>query len=148
MTGDMQNQLSRLRISVITEASPEGFELVRYLQRLRTTPKQIWPMPELIGDGADLVFCDYARDLSKRLAWAPGEAKAALIVLLPQGGQFNLREVAAALPDSVLYRPYFRHAIDVSIALALDHFGYARRQRQRIARLEENIRALRDVEKA
>jgi AmiR/NasT family two-component response regulator len=32
--------------------------------------------------------------------------------------------------------------------LALDHFSYARRQQLRIARLDENIKALRDIERA
>lgn len=105
-------------------------------------------MPESLGENMDMVVAQYMSGIGRRLSWVPGEAKAAFVMLLPQNGQFDLQEVRGALPDAVLYRPFLPHAIDVSLMLALDHFSYERRQRIRIARLDENIRALRDIEKA
>ena len=141
-------QFSRLKMTLICEPNSEGNELLRHLQRTRANVRHIWPVPETIGENTDIVFCDYVRGISRRLAWAPGESKAALVLLLPQSGHYDLREVHAAFPDAVLYRPYIGHMIDLAMTLALDHFGYVRRQHLRIARLDENIKALRDIEKA
>lgn len=144
----LREKIWRLRISVIAEPTPDTKDLMRHLQCARATPRQIWPCPETIGDQSDLIFCGYAPGLARRLAWMPGDAKAALILLLPQNGQFDLKEVADALPDAVLYRPYQPYAINVAVSIAIDHFGFANRQRQRIQLLDENIKALRDIEKA
>jgi AmiR/NasT family two-component response regulator len=144
----LQDKICRLRISVIAEPTPDIQDLVRHLQRARASPRQVWPYPEGIGDHSDLVFCEYVQGLAKRVSWMPGEAKAALILLLPQNGQFDLKDVADALPDAVLYRPYMPYAIDVAVSIAIDHFGLVNRQRQRIQRLDESIKALRDIEKA
>jgi AmiR/NasT family two-component response regulator len=144
----LRDQICRLRISVIAGPSPDIGDLVRHLQRARATPRQVWPCPEKFGDDSELIFCEHMQGLARRLSWMPGEAKAALILLLPQNGQFDLKEVADALPDAVLYRPYMPYAIDVAVSIAIDHFGLANRQRQRIQRLDESIKALRDIEKA
>jgi AmiR/NasT family two-component response regulator len=141
-------QFSRLNITLVCEPGAESMDLIRHLQRTRASVRHVWPVPETVGENTDLVLCEYVRGISRRLAWLPGESKAALILLLPQSGYYELKEVHAALPDAVLYRPYVSHMIDVALTLALDHFGYIRRQRLRIARLDENIKALRDIEKA
>jgi AmiR/NasT family two-component response regulator len=142
------SQLARLSVTVHCEIGTEGQELVRHLQRARGTVRHIWPMPETVGEDADLVLCECERGLARRLAWPPGEAKAALILLLPRTGQTDLAEMRAAAPDALLHRPYAPGAIDAAVLVALDQFGYARRLRHRIDRLEENIKALREIEKA
>lgn len=148
MSKAFQQQLSRLTILLVCEPGTEEQSLLRHLQRTRATVRHVWPAPETIGENVDLVIAQYMRGIGQRLSWVPGEAKAAFIILLPQTGQYDLAEVRAALPDSVIYRPFLPHAVDVALMLALDHFSYGKRQRLRVARLDENMRALRDIEKA
>jgi AmiR/NasT family two-component response regulator len=148
MTVSLQQQLSRLDIVLCCEPDSEGRNLLRHLQRTRAAVRHVWPLPDELGENADVVMVEYFRNLGRRLAWVPGEASAALIVLLPQSGQYEIDELRQALPDAVLFRPYLPHAINVSLMLALDHFSFAKRQRMRVARLDENIKALRDIEKA
>jgi AmiR/NasT family two-component response regulator len=148
MTTALSEQLSRLTIVLACEMDGEGVKLLRHLQRTRATVRHVWPLPRLLGENADIVLVEYGKGLPQRLAWDPGEASAALVVLLPQSGQFDLGELRRSLPDAVLHRPFQPAAIDVALTLALDHFSYAKRQRLRIARLDENIKALRDIEKA
>jgi AmiR/NasT family two-component response regulator len=140
--------LARLAVTVHCEIGPDGQQLVRHVQRTRAAVKHIWPLPDTIGENADLVLCECERGLARKLAWVPGEAKAALILLLPKTGPADLAEIRAAAPDALLHRPYSPGAIDAALLLALDQFGYAKRLRHRIERLEENIKALRDIEKA
>ena len=148
MTSSLEQQLSRLTIVLACEMDSEGLKLLRHLQRTRSTVRHVWPIPKSVGENADLVLVEYGKGLSQSLAWDPGEAGAALIVLLPQASQLDLTEIRHSLPDAVLHRPYQPQSIDTALMLALDHFSYGKRQRMRIARLEENIKALRDIEKA
>lgn len=140
--------LSHLQITVHCEPDESGGELLRHLQRTRANVRHLWPAPDRIGENCDLVVCAYGPGLSKRLAWTPGEPQAALIVLLTATEHIVTSELLAACADAVLYRPYNPQSIDVALALALDHFGSGKRQRQKIRRMEENIHAMRDIERA
>ncbi|MCB1431219.1 MAG: ANTAR domain-containing protein [Alphaproteobacteria bacterium] len=148
MTSPLSQQLARLSVVLACEPDIEGAKLLRHLQRTRADVRHVWPVPASLGENADLVLVEYSRGLSGKFAWVPGEASAALVILVPQAGQFHLEELRKGLPDAVLHRPYQPHAIDAALMLALDHFSYGKRQRLRIARLDENIKALRDIEKA
>jgi AmiR/NasT family two-component response regulator len=148
MNSLLDQQLSRLTIMLACELDGEGMKLMRHLQRTRATVRHVWPTPSPLGGNADVVIVEYAKELSRSVIWDPGEASAALIVLLPQGSQYDLVDLRKSLPDAVLYRPYHAPAIDVALMLALDHFSYGKRQRMRIARLDENIKAMRDIEEA
>lgn len=141
-------QFSRLTITLISELDEQGGFLLRELQRTRARVKQRWPIPERIGDETDIVVCEYMPDLSSRYDWVPGETKAASIILLPQSGQYDIRRLQAALPDAVIHRPYLSQAVQTALVMGWDHFSFARRQRGRIARLDENVRSLRDIERA
>jgi AmiR/NasT family two-component response regulator len=78
----------------------------------------------------------------------PGEAEAALVVLLPQNGRVDFNELHVACPNAVLHRPYLPNAIDAALLVAHDQFAFFKRQKSRIMRMEENARAMRDIEKA
>lgn len=142
------DRFSRLSISLVSELDEQGIFLLRALQRTRARVEHRWPVPERVGEGCDIVVCEFVADLSRRYAWVPGEAKAAVVVLLPQSGHYDTDKLNAAVPDAVLYRPYAAHAIATALSIGWDHFSFARRQRVRIARLDENVRALRDIERA
>jgi AmiR/NasT family two-component response regulator len=142
------SNLSRLKIVLCCELDEQGRGLLQALQRTRAQVRHVWPPPERIGENADLVACEYTPDLAQRLAWMPGEATAALVVLLPQSGHFDVSRLQAATPDAVLHRPYTPAAITAALMLAVDHFSYGQRQRTRIRRLDENIRSLREIERA
>lgn len=135
-------------MTVLCAMDGEGQQLFRHLQRTRARVKHIWPVPEAIGENSDIVLCEYQRGIGRKLSWVPGEAKAALILLLPQTGQYDLQEIRAAIPDALLHRPYLPHAIDAALLIALDHFTFSKRQRIRIARLDESIKYLREIERA
>ena len=141
-------RLSRLRITVLCKPDAHTSLLVRHLQRKRSALQQVWPMPDRIGSDCDLVICDFVENLAMRMPWSPGEASAALLVMLPENSQYSLARLQGACPDAVIHRPAPLHAIDAGMMLALANFAYLRRLRTRIDRLEENIRAARTIEKA
>lgn len=144
----MTGHFARLSITLVSELDEQGMLLLRALQRTRARVDHRWPITERIGEQCDLLVCEYMPDLSRRYAWMPGEARAAVILLLPQSGRYELKGLQAAVPDAVIHRPYQDHAIMTAMTIGWDHFTFCRRQRVRIARLDENIRALRDIERA
>ncbi|MCP1200594.1 ANTAR domain-containing response regulator [Notoacmeibacter sp. MSK16QG-6] len=148
MSGNPLEIFSRLNLTLITELDEQGMVLMRQLQRTRAQVMHRWPMPERIGENTDMVLCEYSPDLSRRYAWMPGEAGAAVVVLAPGGAAIDLAGLKAALPDAVLHRPYGTGAVSAALILAWDHFTQARRQSARIARLDENVRSLRQIERA
>lgn len=148
MTPSLRQRLSRLAIAVFCEPGPGTAELIRHLQRSRATVRHNWPLLEGMAADADLVICDYAAGLAKRLPWPPGEAAAALLVVFPAGSQHDLAELQGLCPDAVLHRPLNAQSIDTAVMLALDHASYVKRLKVRIARMEENLRAMRSIEKA
>lgn len=148
MSAPVWDKLCGLKIAAFCEPGSGTDTLVRHLQRSRADIRNYWPPPERLNAQADLVIRDYAAGLAMTLPWPPGEAEAALIVVLPANGRYSLSELQGACPDAVLHQPATTHAIDTVVMLALDHFEYTRRLRARIGRLEENVRAIRTIEKA
>lgn len=122
--------------------------LVRELRRTRSEVHCIWPVPELLASDADVVFCDLSRDLPSRLPGVPGDAKLALVLVLPVSPPPNLELIRNCTPDAVLHRPLTAPAILVSLLEAHAHFTYEQRLRSRIAKLDETLRSVRTIERA
>jgi AmiR/NasT family two-component response regulator len=137
-----------LAIAAFCEPGPGTAEIIRHLQRSRATVHNSWPLREGMAADADLVICDYAAGLARRLPWPPGEAEAALLVVLPASAQYDLAELQGICADAVLHRPASAQSIDTAVMLALDHASYLKRLKARIARMEENLRAVRSIERA
>ena len=51
-------------------------------------------------------------------------------------------------PDAVLFMPAHPSAITGNVLLARNQFGYTKRLRDRIERLDQNLRTIRNVERA
>lgn len=144
----LAERLSALRIVIACDPESGGETVLRHLQRSRASVRHVWPVPDVIGTDADLVICDLVPRIGRKLPWVPGEPGAALVLVLPQSGIIDLDEIQAACPDALLNRPLALPQIDVAVMLALDHFTFGKRQQARISRLEENLKAFRDIERA
>ena len=137
-------------VDAIVVAPPDdqiGF-LIRELRRTRAQVRLVWPMQETMPSGADVIYCEYIPDLAQRLQWVPGAAAAALVVILPVDGVVNLDALCNATPQCILPRPFSANAIAASFGLALKQFQYEKRLREKIDKLEENLRSTRTIERA
>ena len=141
-------KFSALTIAVICERDTEGDRLIRLLQRTRATVIHMWPAPEQIPSDVDVVFCVLVPDLPKRLPWLPGMAGAALTVILPHSGSVDLALLRNSAPHAVLHLPATEVSVEVSLMMAQEHFGYESRLNARIAKLDDNLRTMRAVERA
>lgn len=144
----LTDQLAALDIVVLTQRDEDGQTLIRELQRSRAPVRHIWPIPERLPAEADIVFCDLVPGLASQLPWLPGEAAAALVLLLPDGRAPDLLGLRDCAAHGVLARPLSPGAVLPTLLLAHEQFQYERRLRMRIEKLDDTLRAMRNVERA
>jgi AmiR/NasT family two-component response regulator len=143
-----QSEFQGIDVAVFTERDEQGNFLIRELQRLRAQVRHAWPVPQTLPSDCDVIYCDYADDLPRRLPWVPGDAKAALVAILPQLKPIEADALANATPNAVLARPFTANAILASLVLARSQFRYEQRLRSKLDRLDDNLRSMRTVERA
>jgi AmiR/NasT family two-component response regulator len=146
--GGLPAEIANLDILVVTRTDDCGGLLVRELQRTRARVRHLWPMPEVLPENADVIFCDLAPGLPARLPWVPGEPKSALVLLIAPAPPPDFELLRNCAPDAVLHRPVTTHAVLASVVLARTRFTYERRLRGRIERLDQTLRVIRAVERA
>jgi AmiR/NasT family two-component response regulator len=137
-----------LTVFAAVEPDVDGQLLLRELLRLRCIVSHVWPVPNRLPGDVDVILTSFMENLHERLPWMPGEATAALVVLLPPRAGYDVRVLRNCGPDAVLFRPWQAHQIVTSIEMARNQFLYIKRLKMRIGRLDENIRAARDIERA
>ncbi len=146
--GQPHLKLEGMTAAVVTSRDEAGDFLIRELQRLRLITHNILPSAEPLPANADIVYCDYAPNLSRRVPWLTGGGQAALVVILPQTEGIVADALAAMAPHAVLARPFTPNAILASLVVARSLSRYEQRLRNKVERLEENLRSMRTVERA
>lgn len=144
----MVHELADLSAFIVAPLDDQINLLLRELQRFRMRVRQVWPMPESVPADADVIYCEYSPDLARRLPWIPGDARSALVIIVPQTETIRPEAVTHATPNAVLARPFTANAVLSSLVLARSQFGYERRLRSKIEKLDENLRSMRTVERA
>jgi AmiR/NasT family two-component response regulator len=144
----MVQELADLSAVVVAPVDDQVGMLLRELQRFRMRVRQVWPMPETVPADADVMYCEYSSDLARRLPWIPGDARSALVVILPATEVVHADALCHATPNAVLPRPFTQNAVLSSLVLARSQFGYERRLRSKIEKLDDNLRSMRTVERA
>ena len=144
----MVQELADLTAIVVAPMDDQTTLLLRELQRYRMRVQQVWPMPMSVPSDADVVFCEYCPDLARRLPWIPGDARSALVVIVPASEPIQAEALSHATPNAVLPRPFSPNAVLSSLILSRSQFAYERRLRSKIEKLDENLRSMRTVERA
>ena len=137
-----------LTIYVIVERDENGERLVRELQRLRHNVRHLWPIPAQLPLDCDVIFCALARDLPQRIPWVPGDPSAALVLVDTGRDELDLSLIRNCAAHGALHYPGTSRTVQATLMLAREHFGYERRLRGRIDKLDENLRSMRVVERA
>ncbi len=143
-----RHETEKLSVLVAAERDAQVDLLLRELRRTASHVVHLFPVTNRLPAEHDVILADISLPLLDQLPWVPGEASAALILLLPEDGQHSLKKLRTLCPDAVLHRPFQRSSILTSLVLARSQFQFIRRLRSRIARLDENIKAIRDIERA
>lgn len=142
------SDIQHTRISVCCEPDFSMQAALRELQRSRAEVRVVWPVPHRLSADMDILICEYGPGLAEMLPWRPGEAAAAFILVLAPGGRVQDADVVSLAPNAILQRPVQPDLMRVTVTNAWSQFRYERRLLDRVARLDENLRAIREVERA
>lgn len=137
-----------LSIAVIVKRDDHGEDLIREIQRTRSKVQHIWPMPEEIPNEFDIVFCELVADLPTRCKGMPGNAQFTLIVVIPTNRNISQKILEHSVPHAVIHMPCRPEEVLSSMVVARSHYQYERRLRQRIEKLDENLRSMKTIERA
>jgi AmiR/NasT family two-component response regulator len=137
-------------LDIVVGISPEGGadQIVRQLQRDYAKVRRLWPLPDKVPGDVDVLVLEQSENLIDRLPWVPGEPTCALITVVAVDRPADLGRLCDCTPEAVLFVPAHAEAITGTVLLALNQFDYTKRLRDRIERLDQNLRTIRNVERA
>ena len=141
---------SLAEFEIVVAVAPESGadQLVRDLQRARAKVRRLWPMPDKLPSDADVLVVEFSDRLTDLLPWTPGESRSAVVVVIGPNRAPDPARLCETTPEAVIYMPAQTETIAGVVALARSQFDYTRRLRDRIERLDENLRTIRNVERA
>lgn len=141
---------SLAEFEIVVAVAPESGadQLVRDLQRARAKVRRLWPMPDKLPSDADVLVVEFNDRLTDRLPWTPGESRSAVVVVVGPNRAPDPARLCETTPEAVIYMPAQAETIAGVVALARSQFDYTKRLRDRIERLDENLRTIRNVERA
>lgn len=140
--------MAGLRVTISCEPGDAADGWVRELRRSRMEVTVRAPSLGQFSPGMDILISDFSPNIAQMLPWEPGSAQSAFILLVPQNVQYDEGALLAAGPHGVLEKPFRASALRAACLIAWSQFRYERRLQDRISRLDENLRAIRDVERA
>lgn len=146
--GKISRKFHNLSIAVIVKRDDHGEVLIREIQKTRARVQHIWPVPEDIPTEFDIVFCELIEDLPSRFRGMPDSAQVTFIVVIPASRSMDQKALQNSVPHAVIHLPCRAEEVLSSMIVALSHYQYARRLRQRIEKLDDNLRAMKTIERA
>jgi len=144
----ISRKFHNLSVAVIARRDDHGEVLIREIQKTRAKVQHIWPVPEDIPTEFDIVFCELVDDLASRFKGMPDSAQVTFIVVIPASGTMNQKALENSVPHAVIHLPCRAEEVLSSMIVALSHYQYTRRLRQRIDKLDDNLRAMKTIERA
>ncbi|TGN61856.1 ANTAR domain-containing protein [Paracoccus liaowanqingii] len=140
--------LRGLRVAVVHAPDQDCDALSSQLRRIGCEPVPIWPAPVAVPQGVDLVFLQLDHGTHPSKTWALDEAAPAIIVVLEYENPVMLKALLDSGALGVLVKPLRPAGVLSTLVLAQGLGGYLKRQEAKVRKLEESLKAHRDVAKA
>ena len=140
--------LRQAHVLVLHPRDRDGDELVRQLKRIGCQVDLAWPAPPNIPDGVEIVYFLLDPDQASGMNWRSGELRATMIAIIDFENPTILKELLDTNAHGVLVRPIRPGGVLSTLVLALSHRNYEARLLGKVAKLEETLKARREIEKA
>ena len=141
------DDLRSARVLVVHPRDADGAALVDQLRRIGCNVTDLWPPPVELPDDVDVVFhlveTDEAPSLIDLASGGP-----TVIAVVDYENPTVLRRLLDSNCHGVVNKPIRPFGILSSLVLARSLAGYTRRLEAKVAKLEETLKARRDVDKA
>lgn len=147
-TRELLDALRSTRVLVLHPADHEREALLGQLRRIGCEAQAAWPAPRDLPMGVDVVFLLVEQGSRPSPTWTIAETGPTLIAIIEYENPVALKALLDSNAHGVVVKPLRPFGILSALALARALHGYARRVEAKARRLEETLRARRDVEKA
>ena len=139
--------LRNLNVLVLHPQDRDGEELARQLKRIGCRVTSTWPPPPAAPE-ADVVYLLFDPDQASKARWSTRDLRGVLIAIIDFENPTILKELLDSNAQGVLTRPIRPAGVLSTLVLALSMKRYEIRLLGKIGKLEETLKARREIEKA
>lgn len=140
--------LRTLRVLVIHPPGEDRSVLEEQLRRLGCPLRAIWPFPSQVPGDVDAVFFLVGPEAKSTGNWGVADTPATLIALSDYENPTALKMLLDTQAHGVITKPYRSTGILSTLVLARAASRYQQRLQNKVAKLEEAIKARRQIERA
>jgi two-component system, response regulator PdtaR len=141
-------ELRGARVLVIHPRDAEGEALIDQLKRIGCNVRGVWPPPAAVPDDIDTVF-QFVDGSEQTVFPASSNAHSpTLVAIVDYENPTILKQLLDSNAHGVVNKPIRSFGILSSLVLARSLHGYTRRIEGKVQKLEETLKARRDVDKA
>lgn len=142
------DELRGARVLVVHPRDGEGEALIDQLKRIGCNVRGIWPPPTELPHDVDTVFHLVETADTPAFAMPTPEAGPTVIAIVDYENPTVLKRLLDSNAHGVVTKPIRPFGILSSLVLARSLHGYAKRLEGKVQKLEETLKARRDVDKA
>lgn len=142
------DDLRTLRVLVIHPPGDDRSVLEEQLRRIGCPVRAIWPFPSHLPGDVDAVFFLVGPEARSTGNWGGADIQATLIALCDYENPTALKMLVETQAHGVITKPYRSTGILSTLVLARASAGYHQRLQNKIGKLEEAIKARRQIERA
>jgi AmiR/NasT family two-component response regulator len=136
------------RVLVVHPRDAEGDALIDQLRRIGCNVRGIWPPPTELPHDVDTVFHLVETSDSPAFAMTATEGGPTLVAIVDYENPTVLKRLLDSNAHGVVNKPIRSFGILSSMVLARSLHGYTKRLEGKVTKLEETLKARRDVDKA
>jgi two-component system, response regulator PdtaR len=141
-------ELRGARVLVIHPRDAEGEALIDQLKRIGCNVHGVWPPPAAIPPDVDTVFQFVESSEETVFPACSNEHSPTLVAIVDYENPTILKRLLDSNAHGVVNKPIRSFGILSSLVLARSLRGYTRRLEGKVQKLEETLKARRDVDKA
>lgn len=142
------DDLRSTRVVLIHGPGEDCEILVGQLRRIGCPIRTVWPFPNSAPSDADVLFFQVTPELRDSAHWIFGEERMTLVALSSYEDPTTLKLLLDTQAHGVITKPYRSSGILTTLMLARSAYGYQQRLHSKVRKLEETIKARRQIEKA
>lgn len=151
MNSGIRRLYEDLRSTSVAVVYPPGEDrdvLLEQIKRIGCRLTVVWPFPPAPPAGVDVVMFQVSQELEGSSAWRATEVPATMIALSDYESPTNLKLLLDTHAHGVITRPFRSSGVLSTLVLARSAQGFQERLQAKVRKLEETIRARRQIEKA
>jgi len=142
------DDLRQLRVAVIHPPGEDRDILHGQLKRIGCQVRWIWPFCMTRPADTDVIFFLVDREQTTSADWCSTETEAVLVALIDYENPTVLSALLETNASAVITKPFRSFGILSTLVLARSSNEYKKRLNNKVKRLEDTLRARRDIEKA